>query len=165
MLIKMEDARESVYKDWTISDKVVEFEISKLLDGIEPEEDLDDDSRINQIVNHNYNYNYNGANFMNIEKFEAQKGSNQIIAEKVENATIGETKKENIFLNFCKSIKGIIALTALLISILVGIYTIRDSRSFKNDVMMKEKIGQSKAIENTFETSDSLKIDMENKSK
>lgn len=78
-LLKMENAGKTIYEDWTLGDDVIEFELCKLLENIEPAKNTKELS--DKIINHIHI----NQTFINIDKYEAQKGSKQIISEKIEN--------------------------------------------------------------------------------
>lgn len=89
---------------------------------------------------------------MKITKFEAQNGSKQVLSDKIEKVDMGNTnerdsinlKKEKKwgkkFVSFLRSIKGIIVITGLVITILGTIYSLKDSDSFNKDIQEINKI-------------------------
>ena len=87
-LIKMENEGRNIYEDWNIDEKPVKFKINRLLEGIEPIEQLNKDGpRVEQHY-HDHTHVYKGGKNMRIEKINANDNSQITISDYIEKVSM-----------------------------------------------------------------------------
>jgi len=91
ILIEMENDGETFYKDYKLKEK---FKISKLLEGIETNEQVIIRGRNIEEHYHYHTHYHEGDKNMKIGKIEAQNGSKQVFADNIENVNM-ENKELN----------------------------------------------------------------------